>query len=124
VRSFVVTLRSGDTRAMRLWLAPLLFAACAAPNTPSSSTGSAPARASASVTASASAAKDAGVPVDLAWDVLSAGKPSGTMVVKRAGAVRDVAYEYNDRGRGVKTATHAEFDDQGVLRAIAVTGND
>jgi imidazolonepropionase-like amidohydrolase len=46
------------------------------------------------------------------------------MVVKRTEAAVDITYEYNDRGRGEKTATHAELDDQGLVRVLDVTGND
>ena len=58
------------------------------------------------------------------YTVLIGGRPSGKETVTRSGTVLNVAYTYNDRGRGPEIEGQYRLNDAGLPVAIDLTGKD
>lgn len=58
------------------------------------------------------------------YTVLTTGRPSGAMSVTVAGDERQVAYSYNDRGRGPDLKETYRVDAEGLIQAATIKGVD
>jgi imidazolonepropionase-like amidohydrolase len=58
------------------------------------------------------------------YTVLIGGRASGKETVERSGAIVNVSYTYNDRGRGPEIEGHYRLNDAGLPVAIDLTGKD
>ncbi|MFZ2509444.1 MAG: amidohydrolase family protein [Steroidobacteraceae bacterium] len=59
------------------------------------------------------------------YEVILVGNEVGEQIVSRtADGAQDVAYSYNDRGRGPDTHASFRLDDRGIPQAISITGVD
>ena len=58
------------------------------------------------------------------YTVLTTGRPSGAMSVTVNGAERQVAYSYNDRGRGPDLKETFRVDANGMIQSASIKGVD
>jgi imidazolonepropionase-like amidohydrolase len=67
---------------------------------------------------------------ELRYSILMLGNPAGSQVTRvvrdpHAGSeVRDIAFEFNDRGRGPKIEQHLKIGARGLVKALSIRGND
>lgn len=65
---------------------------------------------------------------ELRYSILMLGNPAGSQVTQvtrtAGGEVREIAWEYNDRGRGPKLRQRIEIDGRGLISLLETSGND
>src|SRR5262245_29423570 len=75
--------------------------------------------------ASAAPCRAADAPQSVRYVVVTVGRPAGEQVVRTtANGEIDATYEFNDRGRGPKLASHIVVGPASIPTRVETTGND
>src|SRR5688572_28952057 len=80
------------------------------------------------IATAATAAAGAETARELRYNVVMMGNPAGTQVTRitpaTTGEVREIAFEFNDRGRGPKLQQRIEIGARGLISMLEISGND